>query len=101
MVRKALIFILILIPFSQLAFLSVANRVHPIIIGLPFFISGCFYGSQSLLYVRFLFIGCRRNKEDWTDARKYNSIDHYSRNRFNCCLHRLYSRERQIITHFC
>ncbi|WP_424162657.1 DUF3311 domain-containing protein [Bacillus amyloliquefaciens] len=37
MVRKALIFILILIPFSQLAFLSVANRVHPIIIGLPFF----------------------------------------------------------------
>ncbi|WP_144664653.1 DUF3311 domain-containing protein [Bacillus velezensis] len=37
MVRKALIFVLILIPFSQLALLSVANRVHPIIIGLPFF----------------------------------------------------------------
>nr|MDH3077187.1 DUF3311 domain-containing protein [Bacillus velezensis]MDH3099340.1 DUF3311 domain-containing protein [Bacillus velezensis] len=37
MVRKALIFVLILIPFSQLALLSVANRVHPIIIGSPFF----------------------------------------------------------------
>ncbi|MCC9021571.1 DUF3311 domain-containing protein [Bacillus nakamurai] len=37
MVRKALIFILILIPFSQLALLSFANRIDPIIFGLPFF----------------------------------------------------------------
>ncbi|MED2948748.1 DUF3311 domain-containing protein [Bacillus subtilis] len=37
MVKKALIVILILLPFVQLAFLPLVNRIEPIIFNLPFF----------------------------------------------------------------
>ncbi|MBY4604226.1 MULTISPECIES: DUF3311 domain-containing protein [Bacillus] len=37
MVKKALIVILILLPFAQLALLPLVNRIEPIIFGLPFF----------------------------------------------------------------
>ncbi|MGG1245563.1 DUF3311 domain-containing protein [Bacillus spizizenii] len=37
MVKKALIVILILLPFVQLALLPLVNRIEPIIFGLPFF----------------------------------------------------------------
>ncbi|CAM4189480.1 hypothetical protein BS11774_16545 [Bacillus subtilis] len=37
MVKKALIVILILLPFVQLALLPLVNRIEPIMFGLPFF----------------------------------------------------------------
>ncbi|MGQ9009753.1 DUF3311 domain-containing protein [Bacillus stercoris] len=37
MVKKALIIILILLPFVQLALLPLVNRIEPIMFGLPFF----------------------------------------------------------------
>lgn len=37
MVKKALIVILILLPFAQLALLPLVNRIDPIMFGLPFF----------------------------------------------------------------
>ncbi|CCU58636.1 DUF3311 domain-containing protein [Bacillus subtilis] len=37
MVKKALIVILILLPFVQLALLPFVNRIEPIMFGLPFF----------------------------------------------------------------
>lgn len=37
MVKKALIVILILLPFVQLALLPLVNRIEPIVFGLPFF----------------------------------------------------------------
>ncbi|MCI4138664.1 DUF3311 domain-containing protein [Bacillus vallismortis] len=37
MVKKALIVILILLPFIQLALLPLVNRMEPIMFGLPFF----------------------------------------------------------------
>ncbi|AGE63789.1 DUF3311 domain-containing protein [Bacillus subtilis] len=37
MVKKALIVILILLPFVQLALLPLVNRKEPIMFGLPFF----------------------------------------------------------------
>ncbi|MCY7783876.1 MULTISPECIES: DUF3311 domain-containing protein [unclassified Bacillus (in: firmicutes)] len=37
MVKKALIVILILLPFIQLTLLPLVNRIEPIIFGLPFF----------------------------------------------------------------
>lgn len=37
MVKKALIVILILLPFVQLALLPLVNRIEPILFGLPFF----------------------------------------------------------------
>ncbi|CAN2251009.1 DUF3311 domain-containing protein [Bacillus vallismortis] len=37
MVKKALIVILILLPFVQLALLPLVNRMEPIMFGLPFF----------------------------------------------------------------
>ncbi|KMY47956.1 membrane protein [Bacillus sp. FJAT-27445] len=37
MVKKALIVILILLPFVQLALLPLVNRIEPITFGLPFF----------------------------------------------------------------
>ncbi|AMA52660.1 MULTISPECIES: DUF3311 domain-containing protein [Bacillus] len=37
MVKKALIVILILLPFAQLALLPLVNRIEPIMFGLPFF----------------------------------------------------------------
>ncbi|MDN4183416.1 DUF3311 domain-containing protein [Bacillus subtilis] len=37
MVKKALIVILILLPFVQLALLPLLNRIEPIMFGLPFF----------------------------------------------------------------
>ncbi|MEG7281468.1 DUF3311 domain-containing protein [Bacillus sp. 0909A] len=37
MVKKALIVILIILPFIQLALLPFVNRIGPIIFGLPFF----------------------------------------------------------------
>ncbi|MEI1421735.1 DUF3311 domain-containing protein [Bacillus cabrialesii] len=37
MVKKALIVILILLPFAQLALLPLVNRIEPIIFGLPCF----------------------------------------------------------------
>ncbi|KAF1679942.1 DUF3311 domain-containing protein [Bacillus mexicanus] len=37
MVKKALIVILILLPFAQLALLPLVNRIEPILFGLPFF----------------------------------------------------------------
>ncbi|KXJ33669.1 hypothetical protein AX282_09590 [Bacillus spizizenii] len=37
MLKKALIVILILLPFVQLALLPLVNRIEPIIFGLPFF----------------------------------------------------------------
>ncbi|RJS52931.1 hypothetical protein CJ480_14445 [Bacillus subtilis] len=37
MVKKALIVIIILLPFVQLALLPLVNRIEPIMFGLPFF----------------------------------------------------------------
>ncbi|UYP01532.1 DUF3311 domain-containing protein [Bacillus subtilis] len=37
MVKKALIVILILLPFVQLALLPLVNRIEPVMFGLPFF----------------------------------------------------------------
>ncbi|KFI01338.1 DUF3311 domain-containing protein [Bacillus spizizenii] len=37
MVKKALIVILILLPFVQLALLPLVNQIEPIVFGLPFF----------------------------------------------------------------
>ena len=37
MVKKALIVILILLPFVQLALLPLVNRIEPSMFGLPFF----------------------------------------------------------------
>ncbi|WEY96525.1 DUF3311 domain-containing protein [Bacillus subtilis] len=37
MVKKALIVILILLPFVQLVLLPLVNRIEPIMFGLPFF----------------------------------------------------------------
>ncbi|AIX07751.1 MULTISPECIES: DUF3311 domain-containing protein [Bacillus] len=37
MVKKALIVILILLPFVQLTLLPLVNRIEPIMFGLPFF----------------------------------------------------------------
>ncbi|WP_286058414.1 DUF3311 domain-containing protein [Bacillus mojavensis] len=37
MVKKALIVILIILPFVQIALLPLVNRIEPIIFGLPFF----------------------------------------------------------------
>ncbi|MCY8534878.1 DUF3311 domain-containing protein [Bacillus vallismortis] len=37
MVKKALIVILILLPFVQLALLPLVNRMEPVMFGLPFF----------------------------------------------------------------
>lgn len=60
MVKKALIVILILLPFVQLALLPLVNRIEPIMFGLPFFHFWSRCGLLLRRYARLAFIRCKK-----------------------------------------